>query len=242
MEHQPNPNDRAGRPRRSPHRGQMSEAFLTMVFISASGGLQDAYTYIQRGQVFANAQTGNIVLLSQNLFAGDWHGVLHYVMPLLAFAAGIAVVEQIRFRCQASTRLHWRQLVLLGEILLLFLVGFLPDALNSLANIVVSFSCAMQVQAFRKVDGCAFASTMCIGNLRSGVEALCAYGRTGNRQILRNAGRYFGVILLFALGAGVGGLCVPVLGHGTIWLSCGLLLVSFFMMFIRDEPERSPKA
>ena len=43
--------------------GQMSEAFLTAALLSVSGGLQDAYTYIARGQVFANAQTGNIVLL-----------------------------------------------------------------------------------------------------------------------------------------------------------------------------------
>ena len=37
--------------------GQMSEAFSTMVFLTLSGGLQDAYTYCVRGQVFANAQT-----------------------------------------------------------------------------------------------------------------------------------------------------------------------------------------
>lgn len=45
----------------------MSESFLTAAFLSISGGLQDAYTYICRGEVFANAQTGNIVLLSQSL-------------------------------------------------------------------------------------------------------------------------------------------------------------------------------
>lgn len=33
------------------HRGQMSEAFRTVMFLSASGGLQDAYTYIGRGKV-----------------------------------------------------------------------------------------------------------------------------------------------------------------------------------------------
>ena len=40
----------------------MSESFLTAGFLSLSGGLQDAYTYMSRGKVFANAQTGNIVL------------------------------------------------------------------------------------------------------------------------------------------------------------------------------------
>ena len=52
------------------HHGQMSESFLTAVFLSLSGGLQDAYTYLFRGKVFANAQTGNIVLLSANIMDG----------------------------------------------------------------------------------------------------------------------------------------------------------------------------
>ena len=57
------------------HHGQMSESFLTAVFLSLSGGLQDAYTYLFRGKVFANAQTGNIVLLSSNIMDGQWDRV-----------------------------------------------------------------------------------------------------------------------------------------------------------------------
>ena len=72
------------------HHGQMSEAFRTVMFLSASGGLQDAYTYIGRGKVFANAQTGNIVLMSQAAFNGDLARVLHYLIPLLSFALGVA--------------------------------------------------------------------------------------------------------------------------------------------------------
>ena len=150
------------------HHGQMSESFLTAVFLSLSGGLQDAYTYLFRGKVFANAQTGNIVLLSSNIMDGQWDWVLHYLVPLCAFALGVLVAEKMRERFCDMQRLHWRQLVVLGEVLLLFIVGLLPQEQNLLANAIVSFSCAMQVQAFRKVNGYAFASTMCIGDLRSG--------------------------------------------------------------------------
>lgn len=213
---------------------QMSDAFLTAALVSVSGGLQDAYTYILRGQVFANAQTGNIVLLSHNLFQGDYRLALRYLVPLLAFAAGVAAAEGIRYRLRGE-RLHWRQKVLFGEIVLLLIVGFLPGRLDLPANALVSFSCAMQVQAFRKVDGYAFASTMCIGNMRSGMEALCAWRRTGDRVLLRKAGEYLAIILLFALGAGMGGLLAPALGRGTIWISCGLLAAGFGLLFRRPE-------
>ena len=182
------------------HHGQMSESFLTAVFLSLSGGLQDAYTYLFRGKVFANAQTGNIVLLSTNIMDGRWDKVLHYLVPLCAFALGVLAAEKMREHFQAMQRLHWRQLVVLGEVLLLFAVGFLPQSQNLLANAIVSFSCAMQVQAFRKVNGYAFASTMCIGDLRSGVEAFCIWRKSHEPHAKDRMVRYFGIILLFAVG------------------------------------------
>ena len=160
------------------HHGQMSEAFRTVMFLSASGGLQDAYTYIGRGKVFANAQTGNIVLMSQAAFDGDLARVLHYLVPLLSFALGVAVAEAIHIRYREAKRLHWRQLVLVVEILLLFGVGFLPNTLDLAANALVSFACAMQVQAFRKVHSYPFASTMCTALLRRD-SAVCRRGRAG---------------------------------------------------------------
>ena len=223
------------------HHGQMSESFLTAVFLSLSGGLQDAYTYLFRGKVFANAQTGNIVLLSTNIMDGRWDKVLHYLVPLCAFALGVLAAEKMREHFQAMQRLHWRQLVVLGEVLLLFAVGFLPQSQNLLANAIVSFSCAMQVQAFRKVNGYAFASTMCIGNLRSGMESLCAYGKTKDKKILRKSGYYFGIIFLFAVGAALGGHMIGYIGAKTIWISCTILLISFLCMFIKEEKEEHPE-
>ncbi len=124
--------------------------------------------------MFANAQTGNIVLMSQSLFDGDLSRFAHYFIPVLSFALGVAAAECIRLRWRQARRIHWRQLVVLTEIVLLFAVGFFPAAWDIGANALVSFSCAMQVQAFRKVHGYPFASTMCIGNLRSGMDALVA--------------------------------------------------------------------
>ena len=220
------------------HHGQMSESFLTAVFLSLSGGLQDAYTYLFRGKVFANAQTGNIVLLSANIMDGQWDRVLHYLVPLCAFALGVLVAEKMRECFRDMQRLHWRQLVVLGEVLLLFVVGFLPQEQNLLANAIVSFSCAMQVQAFRKVHGYPFASTMCIGNLRSGMDALVAFGHSHDKSALWKSLHYFAIIFIFALGAGIGTQCVGIFGERTIWLSCALLLVSLCFMFIKEDlPE-----
>ena len=229
MQSQPNP--------RHERRGQMSESFLTAVFLSLSGGLQDAYTYFFRGKVYANAQTGNIVLLSHSLFSRQWATALSYLVPLLAFASGILVAEFTRIKLQHTRVLHWRQIIVLAEILLLFVVGFFPQELNLLANAFVSFSCAMQVQTFRKVNGYAFASTMCIGNMRSGMDSLCSWVLNRNPAALKKSFYYWGIILLFALGAGLGSLTLDLCGAKAIWFSCLLLAVSFCLMFLKEDVE-----
>lgn len=222
-------------------RKQMSESFLMVAFLSLSGGLQDAYTYVFRGNVFANAQTGNIVLLSQNIISRKWGGAIHYLIPLISFAIGIIAAEMVRARFKQNRKIHWRQLVLILEILLLFAVAFLPSQFNIIANAIVSFSCAMQVQTFRKVNGYPFASTMCIGNIRSGMDSLYAYMRTRDKDILQKTMCYFGIIFLFACGAGIGEYFIQFMGAHTIWLSCGFLFISFMFMFIKEEiDEHSP--
>ena len=205
------------------HTHPAAERLFPVALLTLSGGLQDTYTYLRRGRVFANAQTGNIVLLGQSLFDADWSRAARYLLPVLAFALGVAAAEWLRVRLP-----HWQRRVLLWEILLLFLVGFIPHSLDQLANALVSFSCAMQVQAFRKMVGFPFASTMCIGNLRSGMESLCAFLRTGDRQERRKARLYFFAILLFALGAEAGSLAVELLDLPAIWLSCALLALGFW--------------
>ena len=210
---------------------QMSEAFVTSVFLALSGGFQDAYTYFTREEVFSNAQTGNIVLMSTHLMMGEWLDVLRYLLPLLAFASGVFFAEKIHVIFKYAKKLHWRQGVLLMEIVILFFVGFMPKHLDLLATVLVSFACAMQVQTFRKVSGYSYASTMCIGNLRSGTAALSGFIHERKPEQLRQAMYYFGVIFFFALGAGLGGNLSLSFGMHIIWISCGLLLVSFLMMF-----------
>ncbi len=51
--------------------------------------------HICRGEVFANAQTGNIVLLSQSLVERKWSTVIHYLIPLGFFAMGIRSWQKV---------------------------------------------------------------------------------------------------------------------------------------------------
>ena len=214
---------------------QMSDSMKTALFIILSGGFQDAYTYICRGEVFANAQTGNIVLMSTHFFSREWGEALRYLIPILSFLLGTCVAELIHRKFKSYEKIHWRQIVLIIEMILLTCVGFMPHSLDAAANALVSFVCALQVQSFHKVRGHAYASTMCIGNMRVGTESLIAYFHTRDKAEISKSAVYFSVILLFAVGAGVGGVITMKIGTSAIFISTFLLLISFIMMFIHDK-------
>ncbi|HIS41615.1 MAG TPA: DUF1275 domain-containing protein, partial [Candidatus Limiplasma pullicola] len=98
-------------------RGQMSESLLLGALLAVAGGFFDAYTYICRGGVFANAQTGNIVLLGLKLAEREWLRALTYLLPILAFALGVVLAEVIKQYGKARQTdgkgMHWRQFIVL---------------------------------------------------------------------------------------------------------------------------------
>ena len=102
---------------------QTSETFILGALLALSGGFQDAYTYNVRDKVFSNAQTGNVVLMSQHFMTGDFAVALQYLFPILAFAGGVFVADRLHQHFQNSRRFHWRQIVVLWEILILLMVG-----------------------------------------------------------------------------------------------------------------------
>lgn len=209
---------------------QTSETFVLSAILAMSGGFQDAYTYNVRKEVFSNAQTGNIVLMSQHIMMGELMKGLSYLFPVVAFALGVLVAERIGHRYKGAKRIHWRQIIVAIEIVILLAVGFIPERYDMLATMLVSFSCSMQVQAFRKVNGYGYASTMCIGNLRSGTESLSIYLREKQHGALKKAAHYYGIIFIFAIGAGVGGICSLHIGIRAIWISSILLAIVCAMM------------
>ena len=214
---------------------QMSESMILGVVLTLAGGFQDAYSYNCRGQVFANAQTGNIVLLGQNIASGNFQNALHYLFPLLAFLAGVYLSEWVRELCKSFQKLHWRQIVLAFEIVMLAAAGLMPQSLNVVSNVLMSFACAMQVDSFRKFRGIPCATTMCIGNMRSGTELLCKYHITKDPELKRKSLHYYFIILVFAVGAAIGAVVSQRFGNPSIWIAAGLMLIGFILMFIKED-------
>ena len=218
--------------------GQMSESFLLGSLLAVIGGFLDAYTYLCRGHVFANAQTGNIVLLGLRVAEGDWGQALYYLFPILAFVLGVITADLTKGRFRMHPVIHWRQITIGIEFLFVLAVAFLPrGSWDMCANIVISFVCSMQVESFRKMKGNAFATTMCTGNLRSATENLFLFFKTKDPALGRKSLDYYGIILFFIIGAVLGSVFTHLLSQYAILLCCLLLAAAFLIMFIREEQK-----
>ena len=215
-----------------------AESFRVAALLSVTGGFLDAYTYVARDGVFANAQTGNFARLAISLANGDWLLVLRYLIPIFSFIAGVSVAMWICRRTPKTGILSWQQHSLILEILLLAAVSFIPGGKvsNIAANVVVSFTCAVQAETFRKVLGPPFASTMCTGNLRNATEYLNQFLLDKEQPLLHKSVQYFGIDALFVLGAVVGTLTTKAFRiHAT--LGCCLLLAMVLCLTFRQDPN-----
>ena len=212
---------------------QYSESLRIGILLALAGGFLDAYTYLCRGKVFANAQTGNMVMLGISFLEGNTTNVIKYIIPIIAFAIGVLLAEIIRHRLLEHEKIHWRQAVLAIEIVLLIFVAFIPY--DYIANTLISLICAMQVESFRKFHGNAYATTMCTGNLRSGTEKLVIFIKNKDRKHLKIAIQYYFIIFIFCFGAFIGGIFSRNIGRKAILISCIPLVLSLVIMSYKRE-------
>lgn len=197
------------------------------VLLAIVGGFLEAYTFITRGGVFANAQTGNIIRLGIYASEGQWAQALGHVPPILAFVAGVVVAEWIRSHPSRHSGLDWESRVLLFEMVVLFVIGFLPQAVpNLIVTAAVSFACSVQVTSFRTLVDSPYATTMSTGNLRSASQAAYAAITTGDRAAAIRAIRYFTIIVSFISGGFIGGLVTMAAGVRAVWVAALMLGVA----------------
>ena len=214
------------------------QSLLIGVLLGIVGGFLDAYTFVLRGGVFANAQTGNMVLLAINIVNKDLTKVRYYFIPIFAFFLGVIITEILKKYYDKTKRIRHEYIVLFSEVILLFIVGFIPTTTNHIiANVIISFICSMQVNSFRALDGRPYATTMCTGNLRSGAENFFKFISNKDKNAGEICVKYFIIIIFFCMGAALGVMFAEKFGIKSIWACCILLIITIIILI--DEQKRN---
>lgn len=215
------------------------ESILFGILLSVIGGYLDAYTYISRHGVFANAQTGNIVLLGIHASKGEWKQTVIYIPPILAFVAGVILVEIIRKSVSLKFLFDWEQIILILEAFILIGLGFLPPDFPDMAvTVTISFVASVQVCTFSKLVDSAYATTMMTGNLRKLSHAAYHAVAEKDGESAVRAFRFLLVIFSFIFGAFVGGRLTVMARGKAIW---GAVPILFFLAALIGIAGRKEK-
>ncbi|RRJ14349.1 DUF1275 domain-containing protein [Lachnoanaerobaculum orale] len=214
---------------------QISESIEVGIFLALSGGFMDAYSYINRGKVFANAETGNIILMALKVCEGKFFEAVNYLIPIISFAVGVAICEIIKYRKERINMIHWRQILVMFEIFAFIVVGFLPQEMNRVANSIISMISGIQFATFPKIRGTAIATTMCTGNLKTGTQNMYRGIKTGDRSAIEKGLYYYVCILVFIAGTAIGYFAVKLMAEKAIFLAALAMINIFIMMFKEFE-------
>ena len=221
-----------------PHQRMRVAYTLTLV-----GGYLDAYTYFERGGVFANAQTGNIVKLGIALAHRERETYLQFLLPIFFFALGLFTALTIQDALEDRGKRLKRRAVLATEMMGLAIVGFIPEEpqFHAIANCIVSFVAAMQFEAFSTFRGDAIATTMSTGNLKKFVDALYAGTVRHDPQMLAQSAKFLSVIFVFLLGALLGTLVCDVLNKSAVIPPIVCLGVAIIFITLLRRRSANPK-
>lgn len=210
---------------------QTSESFYLALLLTVSGGFLESYTYISRDGVFANAQTGNLIKLAMGISDFNYIEIIRYSLPIIAFVVGIIISCYLRSKYIETTRVHWRQIVLAVEVIILLFVCLIPIGnLNAIANILVSLTCAMQYEAFKKFEGNPFSSLFCTGNLRSFSEQLFFAITKKDANYLKKCQKYLSIIMIFMMGVIIGDIATVRLWQYACIIPSVILVIVIILM------------
>jgi uncharacterized membrane protein YoaK (UPF0700 family) len=213
------------------------ESVILGILMAMIGGFLDAYTFVSRDGVFANAQTGNFVLLGIEMAHGELHQAFLHIPPIIAFVLGAAVAET--FKRWQGKRLFQApgRAVLLLEMVLLALVGFLPSQVpNMVITIIIAFVASIQFSTFRKLSNWNYNTTTVTGNLLTATTAAYLAIFVHDRNAAVQSIRFFTILSSFLLGALVGTVSTSFFETKAIWIAAGILVLVIILFAVKPEP------
>ncbi len=205
------------------------------LLLMLSAGMMGAYTYNLRGGVFCNAQTANVVLMAMAFGKGNLLDGLYYLIPIFAYVAGAFVSEILPNPVKKFGLLRWDTCLIGFEIIVLFIIGFIPlTVTDKIVQVMINFIASMQYNTFRQAEGVPMATTFCTNHIRQiGVSAARIVKHRDRAAAERGLSHLRMVICFFCGGVLLTACCKP-FQEKAIWLAILPLFINFLILVHAD--------
>ena len=212
------------------------------VILSFVGGVLDAHTFLFRNGVFANTQTGNIVLLALFLNTNNTPKTTQCILSIIAFIVGVVLTELIKIKLKNRDVFNYVSLTLAIEILFLTIITTIPKNFhNTTVIVIISFICSLQTNAFKSLHKSPYSTTMCTGNLRSASSYLFYFIFKKSKEDFIVCFRYFIIIISFFIGALFGKILTNTIGVNTLLICSLFLTIALLILILHNKKLKKLK-
>ncbi len=203
-----------------------------------TGGFWGAYTYILKGGVFCNAQTGNVVLMAISLGSASWGRAIYYLIPISAYIMGAFISELLPNTIKHTFSIRWDTLLILIEMAAVFFLGFLPETLPvQISQVTINFIASMQYNTFRQAEGTPVATTFVTNHIRQlgiGLAKELQHRHTDNTVPHQKMMKHFYMVLFFIIGCASGTVACHLFYGKAIWITLIPLMILFITLLRAD--------
>lgn len=178
------------------------------------GGFMGGYAIINFYELFANAQTANMIHLVEKLVVRDYAGIFYIFTSLLTYMAGN--IFCVLYRKFAGKNLRTISLVL--DLLAITVVGIITNFTSiNFALLPILFSMPVQWNAFSDDAGYTSSTIFSTNNLRQATMSLTQYLTDKDKAQLDKAKFFWSTLLCFHLGVAI--VCTASIFYGvqSIW-------------------------
>lgn len=225
---------------------ERKEIYYILIFVA---GFFGAYTFLLRGNVFCNAQSGNVVLMGIALGVGKWREALYYLIPISAYMLGAFISELLPNPVKHHLPVRWDTLLIAIEMLAVLALGFIPlSAPVQIAQVTINFIASMQYNTFRQAEGKPMATTFATNHIRQigiGLAKEIKYIHLSDKTHRKKLREHFIMLVFFFAGVNVGTILCNLAGEKAIWatlIPLGVILVIFlYADFISEKTLRERK-
>ncbi|MCH5297849.1 MAG: DUF1275 domain-containing protein [Ruminococcus sp.] len=200
--------------------------------VSAIGGFMGGYAIINFYELFANAQTANMIHLVEKLVGHDYTGLVYIFSALFTYIAGN--VFCVLYRKFVGKNLRMLSLVL--DVLVITAVGIITEFTHiSFALLPILFAMPIQWNAFNDDAGYVSSTIFSTNNLRQATMSLTQYLTDKDKAQLSKTKFYWSTLLYFHIGVAV--VCVASIFYGvhSIWFGFIPAVVAITLYVIRCD-------
>lgn len=216
------------------------EKYYIFELLIFAAGMMGAYTFNLRGGVFCNAQTANVVLMALAFGKGEITKGVYYLIPISAYIAGAFISEILPRKVRKIHFLRWDTYLVGFEIIVLFMIGFLPlSAPVQIVQVLINFICSMQYNTFRQAEGIPMATTFVTNHIRQIGIWMGKAAEQKNVKTFARVWKHLRMVGVFFLGGLILAMCCPWLEERSIWLALIPLAISFIIMMHADRSFES---